>query len=340
MTSPVSGLSAVSFVPTSPEEALSLISFVSDAESEFRSHVARARLDSVLTVIGARYDQLKALTVRLLDRIVQSNTPVTVDSLSRVERSETALRKLFSDDGPNLGATLSESNTLYSDLNRSGVVFDAPILTPVLLESINRDGKVLSRSFSWLDDLKVAMLSKLQSGAVSEFPGSDVRETVVKDSQGRIIEISRFTVFSDYANRRPTPAALSSAVGLISTLVDKTSEILQAELIRAANAISDVEKLNLQSLQFQLESNQSISLERSSRVELREDSLRRERFIRKERELRAIQSDSSTGISNISSVESKATINADPNSILPSSESKITSEVDRASNLKSDRGPL
>lgn len=329
MSSPVSGLSSVSFVPTSAQEALSLISFVSETDSTFRTHVARARLDSALAIVSTQYDELKLLTVRLLDRILQSNTPVTVDSLLKVPRSETALRKLFSDDGPNLGTTLAEANSLYKDLNSSGVGFDAPIRTPVLIEKMDRDGKVLLQSFSWLDESQVAMLSRLQSGAGSDFPGSDVREVVSKDSQNRIIETSRFTIFLDYANRRPTPLALSSAMGLMGTLIDKTSEVLQAEIVRASNAMSELENLNFQSLQFQLESNQSINLGRASRVELREEFLRWERIIRRERELRAIQSDSSTGISNSSLSERSAIANA--NAVSP---------VDKADNLKNATDPV
>ncbi len=298
MSSPISGISASGFVPTSAEEAVSLTSFVSDADMAFRTQVARARLDSALSFVIKQYDWLKSLTGRLVERISQTSTPVTLDSLASVQKSETALRKMFSDDGPNLGATLAEANALYSEIVGSGATIDAPIRTPVLVERFDDKGKTLSKAFAWMDEAQVAIISRLQSGGISSFPGSEIRETVVKDSQNKVIDTTRFTVFSNYANRRPTASALSSTIGSINAVVDKTSELLQAELVAAAKSIGEVAKTSSQMIQFQQESNQSTTQVRETQLALREEFLRRERIIRREREFRALQVDSTSGISN------------------------------------------
>ncbi len=337
MSSPIYGISALDFVPASADEAVSLTSFVSDADMAFRSQVARARLDSALSFVIKQYELLKSLTARLVERISQTSTPVTLDSLASVQKNETALRKMFSDDGPNLGATLAEANALYSEIVGSGVTIDAPTRTPVLVERFDDKGKTLSKSFAWMDEAQVAIISRLQSGGISSFPGSQVRETVVKDSQNKVIETTRFTVFSDYANRRPTASALSSTIGSINSLVDRTSEILQAELVAAAKAIDEVAKTSSQAIQFQQESNQSTTQVRETQLALREDFFRRERIIRREREFRALRSDSTSGISNPATNPSPGTGDAYRLPPVDGSDSAAEAAIDRKrSRVKDD----
>jgi hypothetical protein len=253
-----------------------------------------------LSFIARLYEQLKSVTVRILDRLSQTFTPVTADSLSKVQKNEAALRKLFAEDGPNLGSSLTEADSLYNDIIDSGVSLNAPVRIPVLIERFDSKGKTLSKNFEWLDNAQVTILSQLQSAGVSSYPGSTLREAVLRDDKNKVIETTRFTVFSSYANRRPSPIALASAVNLINGVVEKTAEILKAELLVAGKAINDVQEMSSQFFRFQDENNQSISQSRSTRSDLRENFLRRERIIRRERDLKAIQFDSTSGIANAS----------------------------------------
>lgn len=337
MSSPVSGITTVSYVPASSDEAVSLTSFVSDADSALRSQLARSRLDSALSFIARQYDRLKSLALRLVDRMSQTMVPVTVDSLNQVKKSESALRKLFADDGPNLGTSLSESNALYDELIGSGGELKAPISIPVLVERFDGNGKALNQSFAWASEEQVAMLSILPVGGAPSYPGSNLRETVIKNNQGKVIETTRFTIFADYANRRPEVSALSSAIGSIQTLVDKTSEMLREELILAARTGGDIEKLNLQALQFQAESRQAINQARNSRIEFREDVLRRERIIKRDRDLRGIQFDSTTGISTASPAALQGA--EKPSGVLPANESGMRSELERHQNSTRAQDP-
>lgn len=337
MSSPVSGITTVNYVPASSDEAVSLTSFVSDADSALRSQLARSRLDSALSFITRQYDRLKSLTLRLIDRMSQTIVPVTVDSLTQVQKSDLALRKLFADDGPNLGTSLSESNALYDELIGSGGELKAPISTPVLVERFDGNGKVLAQSFAWASEEQVAMLSILPVGGASSYPGSNLRETVIRNNQGKVTETTRFTIFSDYANRRPELSALSSAIGSIQAIVDKTSEMLKAELMLAAKTVGDVEKLNLQALQFQAESSQSINQARNSRIEFREDVLRRERIIKRDRDLRGILFDSTTGISTTSPAALQGAEN--PSAVPSANESGMSSEAERNWRFTRDQAP-
>lgn len=332
MSLPVSGIPSTSFVPTSSDEAASLTSFVAEAESAFRTEVARARLDSALSLISRLYEQLKAVTLRLVDRLSQALIPVTTDSLAKVQKSEAALRKLFADDGPNLGVSLAEADALYNDIVGSGVSLEAPVMTPVLLERFDAKGKTLSTSFNWLSSAQIATISQLPSGGVSSYPGSTLREAVLKDDKNKVIETTRFTVFSSYSNRRPTSAALASTISSINGITEKTSELLKAELLIAGKVINEVKEMHSQFAQFKDENNQSISQARAARGDSREDFLRRERIIRRERDLKAIQFDSSLGISNASPAPPEQA--ASPYSVSAVGEAGMASETERSRDFK------
>lgn len=168
-------------------------------------------------------DALESLSERLRNfgKLVKSDwVPVTYASLASSDKSASKLKDLFVADGPNLGPTLADSLAELEKLKSDGVTLNAPKETPVLVETFTAiDGKVdlkgapSAASVSWRSDQDVQGINPgITPGA---YPGSVEKTVEVRDSKNKLVSVTRYTVFVDYANLRPKQEDLFAALGIL-----------------------------------------------------------------------------------------------------------------------------
>lgn len=218
---PVSSSATAISVPDSAgfiggaDDAVILEMIVLMSTSDRFRDTIRAGLAGAERIINA----LEALSDRLnqFGKLIRNNwTPVTYASLVSSDKSAAALQSLFAADGPNLGHTLADSQSVLASLNSDGIALDAPKQTPVLVESflavkdkVDLNSTPVSTTLSWKSDTEVQAIN---SGTLpGSYPGSVVKTVEVRDSGNKLVSVTRTTLFVDYANLRPTQQDLSTA---------------------------------------------------------------------------------------------------------------------------------
>jgi hypothetical protein len=145
-----------------------------------------------------------------------SSKPVTYASLISSGKDAATLRTLFAADGPNLGDTLAASEAALAALKGDGVSLNAPKQTPLMVEKFTAvDGKVdltvapTSSSVSWQSDQDLTLITP--GTTAGTYPGSMVKSVETRDSKNKLVSVTRYTVFTDYANLRPKQEDLQLA---------------------------------------------------------------------------------------------------------------------------------
>jgi hypothetical protein len=182
-----------------------------------------------------------------LGKLIQSNwISTTYSSLQTVDKTTASLRAAFAQDGPNLGDSLEKSQSVLAELISDGVMLDAPKKTPVMTEQFAAvSGKVdFSKpapvaSIDWRSDQEIATIDPGTSPG--SFPGSVVKTIESRDSSGKLISVTRTTVFVDYANLRPRDADLDKEFTAYSEKIKLTLDDLA---LRLADTLKDESSLN------------------------------------------------------------------------------------------------
>ncbi len=292
MQSPVSASSDVgTFEVTSADEASALTRATEILQIDTFIATALQGLRTAEPVI-ARFAEFSKLASTIALRASGNFVPVTVSAFERLEKSESGLREFFNNDGPILGNNLDEANKNYSDLNLAGVVIDAPIEVPVLVEIDRKDGKGIIKSLGWIAIENSDDYSKFPELQNTRYPGSREFLNIVKDSKGKVIEETRYTVFKDYANRRTSLASLSEALGSIAEKLAEIAKQVLLELQFVKNIAIQVEK-NIISFEA-YEKNESMLVDKitSAATEFFEANLRLRAFLHRERQLLIIRQES------------------------------------------------
>jgi hypothetical protein len=254
----IQSTSSSSFAATASTEVPASANFIGSAEDAlvFQSLVLNATTDrlreSIVRNLGSASSAIEKVevlssTLARLSTFTQANqVPVTYSALQSAEKTTASLRLLFAKDGPNLGESLEKSQAVLNELATSGVTLVAPKQTPVMTEQFAAvGGKVdflkspSSASVDWRTDQEVATIDP---GSVpGSLPGTFVKMIESRDSTGKLISVTRYTVFVDYANLRPVKADLDKE---FLSYIEKVRSTLDDLVLRLAETFRTERDLN------------------------------------------------------------------------------------------------
>jgi hypothetical protein len=178
----------------------------------------------------------------LLGRVKDSTSgpfkPVTVETLKNSARNMDDLSKLFLNDGPRLGNSISEGQAILDDLLGLGADVEVKILYPLLTEVKDSDGKLTSSQFQWLTQ---AQLNSALGGQLtpldSDFPGA------VSFSKKTDSSSTTYTSFESYSIMRPELLDVSNAFSKMRDVVDGYRSELLGLVANTARAASQLESM-------------------------------------------------------------------------------------------------
>jgi hypothetical protein len=229
----------------SSDEALIIKMLVFISTTDRLRDVIRSQVSAASPLIDA-IDRVSGKMNDFGALINKSWIPVTYASLKSTAADVASLRELFAADGPNLGETLNQSQAQLLSLAADGISLNAPKFTPLMVEQfLAKDGKVNTNSppatagFSWKNDLDIQALGS--STTPGSYPGSVVTSVENRDSNNKLISITRYTIFNDYANLRPAAADITAA---FNQFKDKLLPILSELEDRLLSALSELDLLD------------------------------------------------------------------------------------------------
>ncbi len=254
----IQSTSSSSFTAAASIEVPASANFIGSVEDAlvFQSLVLNATTDrlreSILRNLGpasatiAKVEVLSSTLARLSTFTQATQVPVTYSALQSAEKTTASLRSLFAQDGPNLGESLDKSQAVLTELATSGVTLVAPKQTPVMTEQFAAvGGKVdfskspSAASVGWRTDQEVATIDP---GSVpGSLPGTFVKMIESRDSTGKLVSVTRYTVFVDYANLRPAKADLDKE---FSSYIEKIRATLDDLVLRLAETLKTERDLN------------------------------------------------------------------------------------------------
>jgi hypothetical protein len=178
----------------------------------------------------------------LLGRVKDSTSgpfsPVTVENLKNSPRTTDDLSKLFLNDGPRLGNSISEGQAIFGDLLGLGADVEVKILYPLLTEVKDSDGKLTSSQFQWLTQ---AQLDNALGGQLrpldSDFPGA------VSFSKKTDSSSTTYTSFESYSIMRPELLKINNAFSKIRDVVDGYRGELLGLVANTARAASQLDSM-------------------------------------------------------------------------------------------------
>jgi len=178
----------------------------------------------------------------LLGRVKDSTSgpfdPVTVDKLKNSPRTTEDLSKLFFDDGPRLGNSVTEGQAILDNLRSLGANVEINILYPVLTEVTDSNGKLTSSQFQWLTQ---AQLDNALDGNVfsvgTDFPGA------VSVSKKIGSSFTTYTSFESYGIMRPDLLTITNAFSKIRDVVDGYRSELLSLVASTASAAAQLESM-------------------------------------------------------------------------------------------------
>ena len=263
----------------SPDSALNVTNAILSTVIDY----FRDSLKDRINIAGGLVDKIESvngLLSRVITRTGSKNTPVTPTSLNSTPKTNSDLSSLFLSDGPNLGNNLADANDLFDQLNNFGVNLNAPVMTPVLTDLLDKDGKVISSSFSWVS-LDSTKLDNLPDGGSTDYPGAYTKLIDFGTDNQKV----KFTIFDQYSNRRSTQDDLFTALGSISNVANNLDSQLESELAKA-KITSDKIDQQLQDIQNTSKSDsEKLKNNYSNNQDILSEIRRKFRTVKYEREL-------------------------------------------------------
>ncbi len=201
----------------------------------------RSSLSSQLSTGDGLIEKILAVS-DLLSRVKDSTSgpfsPVTVETLKNSNRSTGDLSKLFFNDGPRLGNSISEGRAILGDLLGLGANVEVTVLYPLLTEVKDSDEKLNSSQFQWLTQ---AQLNNILGGQLmpldSEFPGA------VSFSKKTDSSSTTYTSFESYGIMRPELLTINTAFSKIRDVIDGYRSELLSLVANTARAASQLESM-------------------------------------------------------------------------------------------------
>jgi hypothetical protein len=201
----------------------------------------RSSLSSQLSTGDGLIEKILAVS-DLLGRVKDSTSGpfslVTVETLKNSARNTDDLSKLFLNDGPRLGNSISEGQAILDDLLGLGAGVEVKILYPLLTEIKDSGGKLTSSQFQWLTQ---AQLNNILGGQLtpldSDFPGA------VSFSKKTDSSSTTYTSFESYGIMRPELLTINAAFSKIRDVVDGYRNELLGLVANTARAASQLESM-------------------------------------------------------------------------------------------------
>ena len=254
----IQSISSIAFPTATSVEVPESANFIGSVEDAlvFQSLILNVTTDRLREAIqrnlgpaGDSIAKIEAFSSALesLARFAQtSQLPITYGALQASDKTAISLRLLFAKDGPNLGDSLEKSQAALAELAANGVTLNAPKMTPVMTEQFTAvGGKVdftkspSGTSVGWRSELELAAIDP--GTAPGSFPGSVVKTIESRDAAGKLVSVTRYTVFIDYANLRPKAEDLNKQ---FSAYTEKIRSTLDDLVLRLADTLKNESVLN------------------------------------------------------------------------------------------------
>ncbi len=221
----------------SADEALDMVSSVQFLLADN----IRSSLSSQLSTgdgLIAKILSLSDLLGRVKDSTLGPFKPVTVETLKNSARNTDDLLKLFLNDGPRLGNSVSEGQAILDDLLGLGADIEVKILYPLLTEVKDSDGKLTSSQFQWLTQAQLnTMLGGQLTSLDSDFPGA------VSFSKKTESSSTKYTSFESYSIMRPELLKINNAFAKIRDVVEGYRGELLGLVANTARAASQLDSM-------------------------------------------------------------------------------------------------
>lgn len=233
-----SSLSAVSLAYISnPDDALDLSNATQSELTDKLSDAISARI----SIAGALVNKLERLNL-IVNHLKIYGTgafkPVTADSLSATPKTTEALKSLFNNNGPSLGSSIEDANATIAELKELGISFDAPKLTPLLIDSQDKTGKSTGQNLVWVGDNLLALLKVLNPVKSTIYP--DANEYKYKISDDITIV---YTSFDKNAKISPSQTDINSAIEKITILAKSINAEISAAMDKVSDDFDKLEKI-------------------------------------------------------------------------------------------------
>lgn len=221
----------------SPDEASDIVSSVQFLLADN----IRFSLSNQLTVGESLIAKILSVS-DLLSRVKQSSSgvfsPVTPEKLMNSGRSTDDLLTLFLNDGPRLGVSVSDGQSILDDLNGLGADVEVKVLYPFLTELKDSDGKLTSSKFEWLTQSQVeAILDEKLTSTESGYPGAVAFSKKVDSS------LVTYTNFESYGILRPELSSINTAFSRIGEIVDGYRDELLSLIANTSRAATQLDSM-------------------------------------------------------------------------------------------------
>lgn len=322
-----SSVTAVSLAYISnPDDALDLSNAT---QSELTDKLGEA-ISARITVAGSLINKLfkvNQVSNQLQTYGAGAFKPVTADSLSATPKTTDALKSLFLNNGPSLGSDTADASATISDLNGLGISINAPKLTPMLIETTDRNGKLISKIFSWYSDEQIKNLGLVDAPYKSPiYPGSN---EIIKIEPKVIIN---YRSFDQYAKLTPSQEDVNSTILKITTLAKSLDAEFASVLDKASEDSDKLQTVINENSDTRKSQSQQINALAEQQKEQVSELLNKLRVLKLEREVNIQKQDNKIGpevssiVRNASSrVEGVSRVDADI-----SSESASIADVNAA----------
>lgn len=207
-----------------------------------------------------------------------SYKPVTIDTLAATPKTSDALKSLFLNDGPSLGADDLEASATISDLSGIGISINAPRMTPVLLEVYDKKGNLVSKYFSWFND---DQRNSIGGTAVKSttYPGANEQKN--KFSDLTFVSYS----FDQYTKLTPTQTDINTAIAQISTIAKSLDAEFSAMMDSTSKATDKLQEIVDDNVDSRKSQSQQISALAAQQQEKLIELLNKLRMLKLERDV-------------------------------------------------------
>lgn len=296
---------------SSPDDALDL----SNATQSTLTDQLREAISTRVALAGSLVNKLLR-TNQILSHLQTYGTgsfnPVTLDTLAATPKTTEALKSLFLNDGPSLGSDTADASSAILDLDGLGISINAPKLTPVFIQTTDKKGNVISKSFSWYSDEQIKNFGLADVPIKS--PGYPGAHEQLKIESGLT---TVYRTFDQYSKLTPSQIDVNSAIAKLSTLA-KTMDAEFAAVLDKASEESDKLQLiiddNSETKKSQSQQINALSAQQKEQVSELLNKLRvlkLERDAKAQRQENKISPEISSIVRNASSrVESVSRVNA------------------------------
>lgn len=279
----------------SPDDALDL----SNATQSNLTDKLSEAISAQITVSGSLINKLQKInqiSSHLQTYGAGSFKPVTTDSLSATPKTSDALKSLFLNSGPSLGSDLADANTTISDLNSLDISINAPKLTPMLIETSDNKGKLISKSFAWYSDDQIKNLGEAPIKSPI-YPGTNER---LKIASGLI---TVYRSFDQYAKLTPSQTDVNTTIAKITALAKSLDAEFASMLDKASEDSDKLQTIINDNADSKKSQSQQISALATQQKEQVSELLKKLRVLKLEREANMQRQENKIGPEIISIVK-------------------------------------